>query len=155
VPEPDISIHFLLHSLKALNQVPKKLIQRLGDERFRHLGNEPFRSPVRQIFSSNIIGLVKLFDFRPKPECTLNLTNILELTPGFIVLAGLQYATLRLSGKPFNLLPNPGLRAIARTATQDERDGASVLINQKRGSKPKDGLNLHNALAFAGAFAVL
>jgi len=28
VPEPDISLHFLIQLLKSLNQVPKKLIQR-------------------------------------------------------------------------------------------------------------------------------
>ncbi|MGO8912295.1 MAG: alpha/beta hydrolase [Bradyrhizobium sp.] len=38
----------------------------------------------------------------------LYLTNILALTLGFIVLLGLQYGTLRLSGKLFNPLPDPG-----------------------------------------------
>lgn len=41
-------------------------------------------------------------------ECALSLTNILELTLGFILLADLQFGSLRLSGKPFNLVPNPG-----------------------------------------------
>ncbi len=36
------------------------------------------------------------------------LTNILALTLGFIVLLGLQYGTLWLSGKLFNPLPDPG-----------------------------------------------
>jgi hypothetical protein len=38
----------------------------------------------------------------------LYLTNILALTLGFIVLLGLQYGTLWLSGKLFNPLPDPG-----------------------------------------------
>jgi pimeloyl-ACP methyl ester carboxylesterase len=38
----------------------------------------------------------------------LHLTNILALTLGFIVLLGLQYGTLFLSGKLFNPLPDPG-----------------------------------------------
>ena len=38
----------------------------------------------------------------------LYLTNVLALTLGFIVLLGLQYGTLWLSGKLFNPLPDPG-----------------------------------------------
>ena len=38
----------------------------------------------------------------------LYLTNILALTLGFIVLVGLQYGTLWLTGKLFNPLPDPG-----------------------------------------------
>jgi len=38
----------------------------------------------------------------------LYLTNILALTLGFIVLLGLQYGMLWLSGKLFNPLPDPG-----------------------------------------------
>jgi len=38
----------------------------------------------------------------------LYLTNMLALTLGFIVLLGLQYGTLWLSGKLFNPLPDPG-----------------------------------------------
>jgi len=34
VPEPDISLHFLIQLLKSLNQVPKKLFQRLTDGRY-------------------------------------------------------------------------------------------------------------------------
>jgi hypothetical protein len=34
VPEPDISLHFLIQLLKSLNQVPKKLTQRLSDARY-------------------------------------------------------------------------------------------------------------------------
>jgi hypothetical protein len=60
VPEPDISLHFLIQGLKALNQVPKDLIQ--------HLSGDAIRSPVWQNFSSNIIGLVASFVFRPKPQ---------------------------------------------------------------------------------------
>ena len=45
--------------------------------------------------------------------------------------------------------------ALVTKARQDQRDRASVLINQNRGSGPKDRLKLHNALAFAKPFAVL
>jgi pimeloyl-ACP methyl ester carboxylesterase len=38
----------------------------------------------------------------------LYLTNILALTLGFIVLLGLQYGILRLTGQLFNPLPDPG-----------------------------------------------
>jgi hypothetical protein len=38
----------------------------------------------------------------------LYLTNVLALTSGFIVLLGLQYGALWLSGKLFNPLPDPG-----------------------------------------------
>jgi pimeloyl-ACP methyl ester carboxylesterase len=38
----------------------------------------------------------------------LYLTNILAMTLGFIVLVGLQYGTLWLSGKLFNPVPDPG-----------------------------------------------
>ena len=36
------------------------------------------------------------------------MTNILALTLGFVVLLGLQYGTLWLTGKLFNPLPDPG-----------------------------------------------
>ena len=39
---------------------------------------------------------------------TLYLTNIFALTLGFMVLVGLQYGTLWLTGKLFNPLPDPG-----------------------------------------------
>jgi hypothetical protein len=38
---------------------------------------------------------------------------------------------------------------------QNEEVRASVLINQNRGSELKDGLKLHNGLAFANALAML
>jgi hypothetical protein len=38
----------------------------------------------------------------------LYFTNILALTLGFIVLLGLQYGTLWITGKLFNPLPDPG-----------------------------------------------
>ncbi len=38
----------------------------------------------------------------------LYLTNIFALTLGFIVLVGLQYGILWLTGKLFNPLPDPG-----------------------------------------------
>src|SRR2546430_10934356 len=56
VPEPDISLHFLIQPLKILNQASKHLIQRLIDG--------PIRSPVRQKFSSNIIDLEMVSDVR-------------------------------------------------------------------------------------------
>jgi hypothetical protein len=46
-------------------------------------------------------------------------------------------------------------RVRVKKTRQKYKDRALVLINQNRGSKPKDGLKLHNALAFASAFAVL
>jgi hypothetical protein len=60
VPEPDISLHFLIQRLKILNQVPKKLIQRLKAA--------PTGLPDGQNFSSQIMGLVAFFDSRPKPQ---------------------------------------------------------------------------------------
>src|SRR5437879_934815 len=60
VPEPDISLHFLIQPLKSLNQAPRNLIQ--------HLIDSPIRSPVRQYFSSNIIGLVMFSDVREEPQ---------------------------------------------------------------------------------------
>jgi hypothetical protein len=60
VPEPDISLHFLIQGLKALNQVPKDLIQ--------HLSGKAIRLPVWQNFSSDIIGLVAFFSARPKHQ---------------------------------------------------------------------------------------
>ena len=43
----------------------------------------------------------------------LYLTNILALTLGFIGLLGLQYGILRISGRLFNPLPDPGFVALA------------------------------------------
>jgi hypothetical protein len=43
-----------------LNQAPKNLIQ--------HFIDSPIRSPVRQYFSSNIIGLVMFSDVREEPQ---------------------------------------------------------------------------------------
>src|SRR3984957_14973098 len=60
VPEPDISLHFLIQGLKTLNQVPKDLIQ--------HLSGGAIRLPVWQNFSSNIIGLVTHSHSWPKPQ---------------------------------------------------------------------------------------
>jgi hypothetical protein len=60
VPEPDISLHFLIQGLKALNQVPKDLIQPLS--------GSAIRLPVWQNFSSNIISLVTFFITRPEPQ---------------------------------------------------------------------------------------
>ena len=41
-------------------------------------------------------------------RAALYLTNILVLTLGFIVLLGLQYGILWLTGQLFNPLPDPG-----------------------------------------------
>src|ERR1700693_3105154 len=60
VPEPDISLHFLIQGLKSLNQAPKDLIQRLS--------RKATRLPVWQNFSSNIIGLVTHSHSQPKPQ---------------------------------------------------------------------------------------
>jgi hypothetical protein len=60
VPEPDISLHFLIQRVKVLNQVLKALIQSLE---FLHL-----RLPVWQNFSSGITGLATFLDVRPKPQ---------------------------------------------------------------------------------------
>ena len=60
VPEPDISLHFLIQHLKILNQVPKDLIQ--------HLSGGAIRLPGWQNFSSNIIGLVTSSRSRSKPQ---------------------------------------------------------------------------------------
>src|SRR3984893_14022985 len=46
----------------------------------------------------------------------LYLTNVLALTLGFIVLLGLQYGTLWLSGKLFNPLPDPGFVPLSPTS---------------------------------------
>jgi tryptophan-rich sensory protein len=47
------------------------------------------------------------FSTQGASRAALYLTNILALTLGFIVLVGLQYGTLWLSGKLFNPLPDP------------------------------------------------
>lgn len=46
---------------------------------------------------------------RPGAGCVrLSLTNALALSAGFIILLGLQYGTLWITGKLFNPLPDPG-----------------------------------------------
>jgi tryptophan-rich sensory protein len=47
------------------------------------------------------------FSTQGASRAALYLTNILALTLGFIVLVGLQYGTLWLSGKLFNPLADP------------------------------------------------
>src|SRR5258708_10812927 len=64
VPEPDISLHFLIQVLKTLNQAPNNLIQRLNRRPL-------FRWPALRKFSSNIIGLAPFFHARSKPQCGL------------------------------------------------------------------------------------
>jgi hypothetical protein len=53
VPEPDISLHFLIQLLKSLNQTPTYLIQRLSEVDIRCLSGS--------IFSSNIDRLDDTF----------------------------------------------------------------------------------------------
>src|ERR1019366_7957721 len=74
VPEPDILTSLSdSRTEKALNQVPKNLIQHLSSE-LSLLNHEPPRLPVRENFSSNIIGLVKFSDTGSNPEC--NVTTV-------------------------------------------------------------------------------
>jgi len=55
-------------------------------------------------FSTMVVGRVALY-----------LTNILALTLGFIVLLGLQYGMLWITGKLFNPLPDPGFVPLSTT----------------------------------------
>jgi hypothetical protein len=59
VPEPDISLHFLIQRLKVLNEVPGNFIQNLASSRSG--------LPDGQDFSSQITGLAAQSDSRPKP----------------------------------------------------------------------------------------
>jgi hypothetical protein len=86
VPEPDISLHFLILVLKVLNQVPNNLIQ--------HLIHGSSRSPVRWLFSSKIIGLAPHFDVRAKleagaPACLLARVPVSD-TVAITIKANLQ-----------------------------------------------------------------
>jgi hypothetical protein len=64
VPEPDISLHFLIQPLKTLNQALKALMQSLA----RKLDPGPPRLPVRQNFSSEIMSLAAALEARAKPQ---------------------------------------------------------------------------------------
>jgi hypothetical protein len=69
VPEPDISLHFLIQRLKILNQAPNKLIQRLT--------GDLFRLPVQQHFSRTRIGLVVFSNSRAKSQAKLDRLAVL------------------------------------------------------------------------------
>jgi pimeloyl-ACP methyl ester carboxylesterase len=64
--------------------------------------------PITAFFVISLRLLHRNFSTPSTPRAALYLTNILALTLGFIVLLGLQYGTLWLSGKLFNPLPDPG-----------------------------------------------
>src|SRR5258708_8471778 len=91
VPEPDISLHFLIQVLKTLNQTPNNLIQRLNRRPL-------FRWPVRRNFSSNIIGLAPFFHTRSKPQCGLP-------RPLFLSLQIFANTTFSTCSMPFTTPP--------------------------------------------------
>jgi pimeloyl-ACP methyl ester carboxylesterase len=64
--------------------------------------------PFTAFFVIALHVLHRNFSTMAAPRSALYLTNILALTLGFIVLVGGQYAILRLTGKLFNPLPDPG-----------------------------------------------
>jgi pimeloyl-ACP methyl ester carboxylesterase len=64
--------------------------------------------PITAFFVIALHVLHRNFSTLAAPRGALYLTNILALTLGFIVLLGLQYGTLWLTGKLFNPLPDPG-----------------------------------------------
>ena len=64
--------------------------------------------PFTAFFVIALHVLHRNFSTMGASRVALYLTNILALTLGFIVLLGLQYGTLFLSGKLFNPLPDPG-----------------------------------------------
>jgi MFS family permease len=64
--------------------------------------------PFTAFFVIALPVLHRNFSTMAAPRGALYLTNIFALTLGFIVLLGLQYGTLWLSGKLFNPLPDPG-----------------------------------------------
>jgi pimeloyl-ACP methyl ester carboxylesterase len=63
--------------------------------------------PITAFFVIALHVLHRNFSTQGASRAALYLTNILALTLGFIVLVGLQYGTLWLSGKLFNPLPDP------------------------------------------------
>jgi len=71
VPEPDISLHFLIQLLKILNQAPRELIQRLK--------RRPEAMAGLATFLKQYIGLGSFPDFRPQPKLDFvqNFTGIL------------------------------------------------------------------------------
>jgi pimeloyl-ACP methyl ester carboxylesterase len=64
--------------------------------------------PITAFFVIALHVLHRNFSTMDAPRAALYLTNIFAMTLGFIVLLGLQYGTLWLSGKLFNPLPDPG-----------------------------------------------
>ncbi|UGY15850.1 alpha/beta fold hydrolase [Bradyrhizobium septentrionale] len=64
--------------------------------------------PFTTFFVVALHVLHRNFSTMDAPRGALYLTNILALTFGFIVLLVLQYGTLRLTGKLFNPIPDPG-----------------------------------------------
>jgi pimeloyl-ACP methyl ester carboxylesterase len=64
--------------------------------------------PFTAFFVIALHVLHRNFSTMGSGRVALYLTNILALTFGFIVLLGLQYGTLWLTGKLFNPLPDPG-----------------------------------------------
>ena len=66
-----------------------------------------YLAPITAFFVIALHVLHRNFSTQGASRAALYLTNILALTLGFIVLVGLQYGTLWLSGKFFNPLPDP------------------------------------------------
>jgi sterol desaturase/sphingolipid hydroxylase (fatty acid hydroxylase superfamily) len=66
-----------------------------------------YLAPITAFFVISLHVLHRNFSTQGASRAALYLTNILALTLGFIVLVGLQYGTLWLSGKLFNPLPDP------------------------------------------------
>jgi pimeloyl-ACP methyl ester carboxylesterase len=64
--------------------------------------------PFTAFFIIALHVLHRNFSTIAAPRAALYFTNILALTLGFIVLLGLQYGMLWLTGKLFNPLPDPG-----------------------------------------------
>jgi pimeloyl-ACP methyl ester carboxylesterase len=64
--------------------------------------------PITAFFVVALHVLHRNFSRLATPRAAVYFTNILALTLGFIVLLGLQYGTLWLTGKLFNPLPDPG-----------------------------------------------
>jgi hypothetical protein len=64
--------------------------------------------PFTVFFVVALHVLHRNFSSRGAGRVALYLTNILALTLGFIALLALQYGALRLSGKLYNPLPDPG-----------------------------------------------
>jgi pimeloyl-ACP methyl ester carboxylesterase len=66
-----------------------------------------YLAPITAFFVIALHVMHRNFSTQGASRAALYLTNILVWTLGFIVLVGLQYGTLWLSGKLFNPLPDP------------------------------------------------